>query len=308
MPDHRPATHGHDHDDAHRSVDGHPYEIWDVFTRTPLEGNPLGVFPRAEEIPSRLYQAAARELNLSETVFILPDDPAESDAHIRIFTPAAELPFAGHPTLGAAYAIATRTGAGRVRLRTGSGIITVRFTRDADGAIVRGEMEQPIPTVAPYPRTEALCAALGLAPEALSLPVEIYDNGPRHVVVVIDALATLSALAPEMTALAALGPQGIAVIAPGPEGRDDQVRSRNFCPGLGVPEDPATGSAAGPVAVHLLRHGRLGDGEPLQILQGVEIGRPSRLEAVAQGTPGRVAGVRVAGAAVRVAAGHYRLG
>ena len=303
-----PHDHDHDHDHDDRGHDGHPYEIWDVFTGTPLEGNPLGVFPRAEEIPSRLYQATARELNLSETVFIAPDDPAEADAQIRIFTPAAELPFAGHPTLGAAYAIATPSGAARVRLRTGSGIVAVTFTRDDHGEIVSGEMQQPIPGVAAYPETAALLAALGLGPDAPVLPVEIYDNGPRHIVVVLDDLVTLGALNPEMTALAALGPQGVAVIAPGPDGRADQVRSRNFCPGLGVPEDPATGSAAGPVAVHLLRHGRLGSGQALEILQGVEMGRPSRLVAIAHGEAERIDGVRVAGAAVRVAGGHYRLG
>jgi trans-2,3-dihydro-3-hydroxyanthranilate isomerase len=281
---------------------GHPYEIWDVFTDTPLQGNPLGVFPRAEEMPSRLYQQVARELNLSETVFIAPDDPREAEASIRIFTPTVELPFAGHPTLGAAYAIAAQAGYATVRLRTGSGILTVAMSRNEHGEITHGAMRQPVPTVAAYAQEPALLAALGVT--ASVLPVEMYTNGPSHVVVAVADRATLSALAPDMSALTRLGEHGVAVIAVG-DGRE--LYSRNFCPGLGVPEDPATGSAAGPVAVHLLRHGLTRSGETVEITQGVEMGRPSRLLAAAIGSPGAIELVTVAGSAVRVATGHYRL-
>ena len=283
--------------------DGHPYEIWDVFTDTPLEGNPLGVFPHAEEIPSRLYQKVARELNLSETVFIVPDDPREADASIRIFTPATELPFAGHPTLGAAYAISTVEGSARIRLRTGSGVVTVTMSRDDHGAITHGEMQQPVPTVSPYPDAPALLAALGVTRSLLA--VEIYNNGPSHVVVTVADRATLSGLAPDMNALARLGEHGVAVIA---LGDDALVSSRNFCPALGVPEDPATGSAAGPVAVHLVRHERVIPGALVEISQGVEMGRPSLLLARAHGSRDAIERVTVAGAAVQVATGHYRLG
>ncbi|WP_249011988.1 PhzF family phenazine biosynthesis protein [Conexibacter sp. DBS9H8] len=284
-------------------ADGHPYEIWDVFTDTPLAGNPLAVFPHAEEIPSRFYQPLARELNLSETAFLLPDDPASADAQLRIFTPQTELPFAGHPTLGAAYAIAQRRGAPVVRLRTGAGIIVVRFARDEEGALLSGEMTQPIPTWVAYPEPAALLDALGV--EASDLPVELYDNGPRHVVVSLSEREMLARIAPDMGALSRLGAHGVAVIAPGAV--RDQIHSRNFCPGLGVPEDAATGSAAGPVAVHLLRHGRLVSAERLEIIQGVELGRPSRLLACAHGDGETVRSVTVAGAAVAVGVGHFRL-
>jgi trans-2,3-dihydro-3-hydroxyanthranilate isomerase len=281
---------------------GHPYEIWDVFTDTPLQGNPLGVFPQAEEMPSRLYQQVARELNLSETVFITPDDPRDADARIRIFTPATELPFAGHPTLGAAYSLAAREGHGTVRLSTGSGVIAVTMHRNEHGEITHGQMQQPIPTVGPYAEVDGLLSALGVN-ESL-LPVEIYTNGPSHVVVTVADRATLNDLNPDMTALARLGAQGVAVIA-----LDHRalVDSRNFCPGLGVPEDPATGSAAGPVAVHLVRHAKVIPGALVEITQGVKLGRPSRLLARAHYEGDRIASVTVAGAAVRVATGHYRL-
>ena len=282
--------------------DGHPYEIWDVFTDTPLEGNPLGVFPNAEEMPSRLYQQVARELNLSETVFIAPDDSTQADASIRIFTPTHELPFAGHPTLGAAYSIATREGYARVRLATGAGILVVTLDRDEHGEIRFGQMEQPVPTVAPYEHAEALLAALGLSESWL--PVEIYTNGPSHVVVTVADRATLSGLTPDMSALARLGEHGVAVIA---HEHPALVFSRNFCPGLGVPEDPATGSAAGPVAVHLVRHAQVVPGALVEITQGVEMGRPSMLLARAHGSVEAIERVTVSGAAVRVATGHYRL-
>jgi trans-2,3-dihydro-3-hydroxyanthranilate isomerase len=298
----RDAAHTHAEDAHHARHDGHDYEIWDVFTDTPLEGNPLGVFPRAEDLPSRLHQRLARELNLSETVFILPEDPAVADAQIRIYTPMTELPFAGHPTLGAAYAVAARHGYRRVRLRTGAGIVEVTMTRDEHGAITQGEMRQPIPTVADHPDPVGLLAALGL--ERSELPVELYTNGPSHAVVTVAARATLSALTPDMGALVALGEFGVAVVArTGPA----QVCSRNFCPALGVPEDPATGSAAAPVAVHLLRHGLEAAGTAIEISQGVEMGRPSRLLATAWGSATEVEAVTVAGGAVRVATGRYRL-
>ena len=164
-------------------------------------------------------------------------------------------------------------------------------------------MAQPIPTVEPYAATTALLDALGVAESVL--PVEAYTNGPRHVVVTLADQDTLGALRPDMSALARLGRQGVAVIAPG-DGAE--IFSRNFCPALGVPEDPATGSAAGPVAVHLLRHGRVGSGTTVTITQGVEMGRPSTLRASAKGSADAIDGVYVNGAAVRVATGHYRLG
>jgi trans-2,3-dihydro-3-hydroxyanthranilate isomerase len=282
--------------------DGHPYEIWDVFSATPLEGNPLGVFTQAEELPSRLFQRLARELNLSETVFITPDDPAEADASIRIFTPALELPFAGHPTLGAAYALSTLHGYARVRLRTGAGIVVVTMTRDDDGQITSGEMQQPVPSVVDHPDPQGLLRALGL--ERSVLPIELYTNGPSHVMITAEHADQVSGLDPDLSALARLGVHGVVVIA---QTGAATVSTRNFCPALGVPEDPATGSAAGPIAVHLLRHGLLASGTEITISQGVEIGRPSTLIATAWGSSDAVERVTVAGRAVRVASGHYDL-
>ncbi|HWD65037.1 MAG TPA: PhzF family phenazine biosynthesis protein [Solirubrobacteraceae bacterium] len=279
----------------------HPYVILDVFTDAPLRGNPLAVFTQAEEIPSRLMQPAARELNLSETVFLLPGD-GECEAQARIFTPAVEVPFAGHPVLGAAFVVgADHPQRQVIRLRTGSGIVPVRVRRSEDGEIVAGGMEQPLPSVAPFEATEALFAALGV--NGATLPVEVYDNGLLHVMIMLDDVASVSALTPDMRALRALGEYGFSCFARFGEG----VRTRMFGPGLGVDEDPATGSAAGPLGVHLVRHGLHTFSTNLEIDQGVEIGRPSRLRVRVEGSADRIEKVIVAGSAVVVARGLFRL-
>ena len=279
----------------------HAYVILDVFTDVPLQGNQLAVFTEGESVPARLMQRAARELNLSETVFVLPADD-DAHAHLRIFTPAAELPFAGHPTLGAAFVVGEQHGLDRVVLRTGAGLVPVQLERD-DGEVVSGEMEQPVPVAEPYPDGAALLAAIGV--ERSELPVLAYRNGPLHVFVALPNAEAVAALSPDIGALARLGAIGVSCFAL--TGADGRVKTRMFAPGLGVPEDPATGSAAGPLAVHLASHGWTGFGRQLEITQGEEIGRPSLLRARAEGSAERVERVLVGGSAVRVARGEYRL-
>ena len=277
----------------------HQYLILDVFTDTPLEGNQLAVFLDGDQIPTRLMQRAARELNLSETVFVLEGD-GDADARIRIFTPLTELPFAGHPTLGSAFVVGERLGLGTVRMATGSGVVPVSLRRD-DGAIVFGEMEQPIPTWEPFGRGDELLRALGV-PRS-DLPVEVYTNGPVFVYVVLGTEDEVAALDPDMGALRRLGALGVSCVA----GAGSEFKSRMFGPGVGVNEDPATGSAAGPLALHLARHGRIEFGQEIAIRQGEEIARPSLLRARVIGSPDRVERVLVGGSAVVVAQGEYRL-
>jgi trans-2,3-dihydro-3-hydroxyanthranilate isomerase len=277
---------------------GLEYVVADVFCDAPLQGNPVAVFTDAAGLDGARMQALARELNLSETVFLVGGVPDGADVRARIFTPAAELPFAGHPILGTAFVVAGRTGADSVRIATQMGVVPVVLQRDGD-RIVSGEMEQPIPTWAPYGETEALLAALGVC--ASRLPVEIYDNGPRYTYVMLGSAEEVAAVAPDMTALAALGPAGASCFAV--DGA--AVRTRMFGPGLGVAEDPATGSAAGPLAVHLGRHGVVDFGTELVISQGSEIGRPSTLRARAEAVGETVTRVTVGGAAVIVADGRF---
>jgi trans-2,3-dihydro-3-hydroxyanthranilate isomerase len=277
----------------------HPYVIADVFTATPLEGNPLAVFTDGSEIPAVRMQQIAREMNLSETVFVLPPESG-GDARVRIFTPAAELPFAGHPILGTAIFLAGQSGSTSITLETGAGPVEVTMEL-VDGQIVSGQMAQPIPTWWPYDRTEELFAALGV--KASALPVELYQNGPQHLSVALETEAEVAALAPDLSALARLGAMSVSTFA----GSGEKWKTRVFCPAMGVPEDPATGSAAGPLAVHLARYGRIEYGRQIRISQGAEIGRPSTLLAEVQGSGDRIDRVLVAGSAVVVARGELTI-
>jgi trans-2,3-dihydro-3-hydroxyanthranilate isomerase len=282
----------------------HPYVVLDVFTDTPLEGNQLAVFAHAETIDADRLQRIARELNLSETVFVYAADAAEgpADARIRIFTPHAELPFAGHPVLGTAVFLGDRDGHDAVLLQTGRGLVPVELTR-RDGHVVFGEMSQPLPTWKPFSDPGALLAALGL--RSAELPIEIYDNGPQFVYVALPDAAAVSAVKPDQGALEQLGAIGVNCFA---FLGASAARTRMFGVGLGVVEDPATGSAAGPLAVHLARHGVIEYGQTVTITQGVEIGRPSLLKATAYGANGQLESVKVGGSAVLVARGEYNLG
>src|SRR5919197_5968718 len=157
------------------------YVVADVFTDTPLAGNQLAVFTDARDLPEERLQPLAREINFSETVYVYP---AEGDGHakMRIFTPAAELPFAGHPTLGTAFVLAGPLQLPEIHLETGVGVVPVALERDG-ARIVFGRMTQPVPTVEPYPGAAEVLAALGV--ERSELPVELYDNGLRFVYVLL---------------------------------------------------------------------------------------------------------------------------
>jgi trans-2,3-dihydro-3-hydroxyanthranilate isomerase len=277
-----------------------PYELCDVFTDRALAGNALAVFVDADDIDGATMQALARETNLSESAFVLRATSAHADARIRIFTPTMELPFAGHPTLGTAFVLAARRQQDIIALETGRGIVNVRLTREV-GRAAFGWMNQPLPRIAPYEPAARLVAALGVS--GSTLPIELYDNGPHYVFVERDTPEEIAALTPDFSRLAALGSTAFSVFArSGPT-----WKCRVFAPGEGIMEDPATGAAAGPLAVHLARHGRIAFGDEIVIEQGVEIGRPSTLHARARGTRDRLELVEVGGHAVLVGQGTFRL-
>jgi trans-2,3-dihydro-3-hydroxyanthranilate isomerase len=274
------------------------YVLADVFTDVPLAGNQLGVFTDARDLDELTMQALALELGFSETVFVLP--PREGGhARIRIFTPRYELAFAGHPTLGTAFVLAAPLQLGVIALETGAGVVPVALERDESGRIVFGRMTQPVPSVHPFAEERELLRALGI--ERSELPVELYDNGAQHVFVALAGEAGVAALAPDLGALTRFGFVGANVFA----GADGRWKLRMFSPALG--EDAATGSAAGPLAVHLARHGRIGWGDGIVISQGAEIGRPSTLHARAAGAGREIEAVEVGGSAVVVARGEFRL-
>jgi len=274
------------------------YVVCDVFTNEPLAGNQLAVFTDARGIPEDRLQQLAKEMNFSETTFVYPP---QADGHVcmRIFTPAAEIPFAGHPTLGTAFVLAGPLQLLEIRIETGQGTVPVRVEREG-ARIVFGRMEQPLPAIEPFERADELQAALGVESQ---LPVEVYDNGLRNVFVALGSVEEVAALRPDQQRLAALGAYGINCFA----GDRLTWKTRMFGPMLGVPEDPATGSAAGPLALHLARHGRIAFGDEIEISQGAEIGRPSTLYARVDGTVDAVERIEVGGSAVIVARGEFSI-
>ena len=270
------------------------YVVADVFTSEPLSGNQLAVFTDARDIPEELLQRIARELNLSETVFVYPP---EENGHVkvRIFTPSTELPFAGHPVLGTAFVLAMPLQLVEIVLETPSGPVPVQLEREG-ARIVFGRMQQPFPTITDFDAAEELQDVLGVRSE---LPVQLYDNGVPHVYVALESAAAVAALAPDIQALAEFGTYGINCFAH----EERHWKTRMFGPGLGMAEDPATGSAAGPLALHLARHGRIAFGDEIEIVQGVEIGRHSRLYARAEEN----GPIEVGGSAVVIARGELQL-
>lgn len=276
------------------------YELCDVFTDRALEGNALAVFTDAGDLDAATMQKVARELNLSESAFVLPPSTAAADAHIRIFTPTMELPFAGHPTLGTAFVLAATLPQPVIRLETARGIVPVRMSR-IDGRAAFGWMSQPLPRVTPYEAVDEALAALDLA--AGSTPIELYDNGPRYVFIEAASASAVARLSPDLGRLARLGTTVFSVFA----GEGLRWKCRVFGPGEGIPEDPATGAAAGPLALHLARHGHIAFGDEIVIAQGAEIGRPSTLHARVLGSARQVEAVEVGGSAVVVGSGELRL-
>jgi len=260
------------------------YATADVFTDTPLTGNQLAVFTDARAIPEDSLQAIAREMNFSETVFVYP--PAgQGHVRVRIFTPALELPFAGQ--------------LGVIVIETPAGPVPVELEREG-AKIVFGRMTQPIPTWRPFEREADLLRALGV--ERSELPVEVYDLGPTHVYVVLGSREEVANLDPDLPALAKLE-VGANCVA----GSGTRWKTRMFAPFHGVDEDPATGSAAGPLAIHLARHGRIAFGVEIEIEQGAEIQRPSKLFARVDGSAENIERVEVGGSAVLVARGDFQI-
>lgn len=290
----RGVTAGHVQGPSHR------YVVVDSFATEPLLGNPVAVFFDAADLTSTQMQRIAKEMNLSEVTFLLP--PAgDADLRVRIFTPVNELPFAGHPLLGTAVAVALDRRVERLRFETAMGIVP--FDIDLGSGAGRGgvacvSMEQPIPVWSAYERTDTLLAALGLTTS--TLPVEIYQNGPRHVFVGLPNVEALAALRPDHRALAAFPDMAANCFAADGE----RWRARMFSPAYGVVEDAATGSAAGPLAIHLARHGCSAYGKTIEIHQGVELGRRSIMYAEATvDDSGELTRVRVSGYGAMAAEG-----
>lgn len=282
------------------------YEIVDVFTDRPFAGNPLAVVFDAGELAGEQLQTLAREFNLSETIFVLPPEAPGATYRVRIFTPEAELPFAGHPSVGAAVTLlrAGRIGAGRVVQECGAGLLPLEVS-DAGTATLTGGT----PSVGAALDPDAVLAMVGLtradlapgdagpgepAPRSAGCGLS-FGYLPVHPEAVAKARLVVGATAPVPQLSVFAWDAGTAT-----------AHARVFCPGVGVPEDPATGSAALGLGVWLVDAGLLPpDGyATYTVRQGVEMHRPSTLECGVTAVAGAALSVTVCGHVVPVAEGR----
>lgn len=275
------------------------FEVWDVFTDTPFAGNPLAIVETDGSLSTAQMQAIAREFNLSETIFLMPPrDPAQT-ARARIFFPVGEVPFAGHPTIGAALYLAGRDGGSRVTLEEEAGLVAVE---------IRGGRARFTAPVIPEPQgdpvPDRLCAAaLGLSEDRIGPHVpQAHAGGPAFIYIPVRDRAALTRarpMEPGWTALMDRCGVDSAWLY------DPDLNARMFSPTAGIPEDPATGSASAILASQLLVNGALPDGTTRRtIRQGEDMGRLSRIEFEVDVTEGRIDAVRIAGGAVPISRGR----
>ena len=277
----------------------------DVFTEQRLAGNPLAVVLESEGLDTAAMQAIAREFNLSETAFVLPPTDARQRARVRIFTPGRELPFAGHPTVGTAVLLAledpTRGDARAFGLEEGIGIVPCVVETRADGTGGRARFRLPVlpEYLGPGPEPAVLAPLLGLEPGDLGTGRHApsrHGVGPRFTCVPVATVAALDAARP---AQAPDPSDGLYLYTPDPEGTGQSWRVRMFAPNFGVPEDPATGSAASAFAGVLMQFETLGDGtHDVAIHQGQAMGRPSAIALQLTIAAGALRGVEIGGDAV----------
>jgi trans-2,3-dihydro-3-hydroxyanthranilate isomerase len=272
------------------------YEVVDVFTDVPFAGNPLVVVLGADDLDTPALQAIANEFHLSETAFPMAVTPSEY--RLRIFTPEVELPFAGHPSVGSAWLLARRglvspgpvvqvCGAGRLDLQVGLDHVTL-----TGGAPT---WSGPLPA-APVLRAVGLAGRdlIGVEPRTCGTGLDW-----TYLLVRSDALERC---APDLAALRSLGGAGVSVLS----WDGEAAHARVFAGGVGVAEDAATGSAALGLGVYLVETGLLADGGPYTVRQGIEMGRPSRLDCAVVARDGRAVSVQVGGSVVPVASGQIR--
>ena len=288
---------------------GHPFHTCDVFTDRRFGGNPLAVVHDADGLSDPQMQAIAREFNYSETVFVLPPSEPGHAARVRIFTPAHELPFAGHPTVGTAFVLGGTSprlaGAAQLVLQEGVGPVSVDLEWDA-GSLKRCVFTAPrLPEPGPKPpRRDELAAMLGLNPSQVLDSAQFWSCGVPFLVVPLSSVQALQRCRLDLAVWADVlgGYESRKVYPVAPAGAAWRVRM--FAPDAGVPEDPATGSAAAAFAGWLARYAPEATGRSeYTLLQGEEIGRPSRIDLRVDRDGDRVVAVRVGGASVMVSQG-----
>jgi trans-2,3-dihydro-3-hydroxyanthranilate isomerase len=281
------------------------FETLDVFTSKIFAGNPLAVIADARGLSLDQMQAVTREFNLAESTFVLPPENPGNTARVRIFTPGYEMPFAGHPTVGTAIAIARARGlTGELRLELNSGVFPVKVDLHEGGGYAEFVNPNLPKENGPASTPEAIAAAV-------SLPVSAIDQGdhkPRRAGAGVDfiyahvPMDALKAAKVNSAAWDGLGVEeivGVYLYAEGGEAADAKYHVRMFAPGAGIVEDPATGGAAAGLPAQIIRSQKIPDGEHRWVIeQGFEMGRPSRIIATVSVKSGAVTSVRIGGNAV----------
>lgn len=296
----------------------HHYLHYDVFTDRPFEGNQLAVFPDARGLSAEQMQVITREMNFSECTFLLPAETPGTDIRMRIFTPGRELPMAGHPTIGTTFALADtgniRPGTERFVFGLGVGPTPVELAWNGD-RLAFAWMDQKVPEFRAAASSDAeVLRAVGLDRSSLApgRPIEEVSCGVPYICVPLASRAEVDRADPDLAAMRALpqafadGHHAVFLFAVEPEGSDLTIYSRMFAPGLGVPEDAATGSASGPAGCYLVAHQVVPSSRWLDMvsLQGVRMLRPSRLHMrIHAAAPDNITRVQVGGQAVRIGAG-----
>lgn len=302
-----------------------PFVTYDVFTETPFGGNPVAVFPDARAVDPALQQSIAREFNLSETVFVTPVEGEPLSRRLRILTPSYELPFAGHPTVGTAVALA-ELGAfpwpkGETSLEIvfeeGVGPVPVRIERRKDRPLYATLAIPRLPERGPDgPDRDGLARVLGLDVERLSRDVSpaCYGAGVPFTLVPVRDAEALAAVAIDLGAwrvlMAEVWARALYVVDLADLRQKREIRARMFAPAMGIAEDPASGAAIVALAGFLADHQlvpRAGTAA-YTIRQGEEMGRPSRIALEADFADGRLVAVRLGGAAVPMTRGTFRIG
>jgi len=295
------------------------YLHYDVFTDRKFEGNQLAVFHDARGLSSEQMQAITKEMNFSECTFILPAEAPGTDVRMRIFTPGRELPMAGHPTIGSTFALAElgviKKGSASFVFGLGVGPTRVELTWDGS-KLSFAWMDQGTPDVKqPLSPRPDIIRSVGLDPaavDATGLPIEEISCGNPFTIVPVKTRAAIDAADADVAALKTIksafpsGHVGVLLFSSEAVDRDVAAYSRMFSPIPGVTEDPATGSAAGPLGCYLVKHGLVHRDQMRDMvnLQGVAMGRPSRLHMrITQDNSGQITRVQVGGKSVRVGEG-----
>ncbi len=305
-------------------MNGHRFVTLDVFTSTPFGGNQLAVFPDARAIPESSLLAITREFNFSEVTFCYPPENPAHAKRVRIFTPAMEVPFAGHPTVGTAIALhllgeagADRGGEMRIILEEGIGPVAVTIRPGHDGPSFAQFSVAKLPEIGPSaPSRGMLADILSLDTDDLvgsSNPAQAISCGLPFLLVPLRSVDAVSRARVriekwENTLKSSWAPD-LFIFARDPDGGATHYRARAFVPSMSVPEDPATGSANACFAGYLAARAPIGDGSiSWTVDQGVEMGRPSRIEIEADRSGGAITAIRVGGRAVLMSEGTLRLG